>query len=83
MHTPAHTCTHTIYTHMHTLTPHTGCDGGVGTVPEVLALPGTHLQLGGHHATAASRGQALPDHGSHLEEDHGICPAGSQGTYLA
>jgi len=57
MHTHTHTHIHT-HTHTHTytltLTPHTGCDGGVGIVPEVLALPGTYLQLGGYHATAAS-----------------------------
>ena len=63
------------YTHTHTHTQHTthtGCDGRVGVMSKILALPGAHLQLRGHHAPTASGGQMLPDHGPHMEEDHDL-----------
>ena len=48
-------------------------------MPAVLALPGAHLQLRGHHATSCLSRASVPDHGLHLEEDHGACTAGPHG----
>ena len=59
-----------------------GCDGGMGAVPEVLALFRAHLLLGGHHAATASGGEEIPDNGPYLEEDHGKRPPGPQGQLL-
>lgn len=56
-----------------------GCYGGMGPVPEIMALLGTYLQFRGHQSPVASGRQALPDHGSYVEEDHEQCTARSQG----
>ena len=44
--------------------------GRVAAVPEAVALSGADLQLGGHHAPAARREQAIPDDGTHVAQDH-------------
>ena len=49
-------------------------------MPKILALPGAHLQLRGHHAPTASGGQTLPDHGPYMEKDHDLRQTGPQGT---
>ena len=56
-----------------------GCDGGVGTMPALVALFRAHLLLRGHHEAAPGRGQEVPDHGSHVEEDHGQRCSGPKG----
>ena len=52
------------------MAPFPGCAGWVAELPEVLALPGAHLQLWGHQSPAARGVQALPDHGAHLAQSH-------------
>ena len=48
-------------------------------MPALMALFRAHLLLRGHHEAAPGRGQEVPDHGSHVEEDHGQRCSGPKG----
>ena len=48
-------------------------------MPEVVALFGAHLQLRGHQPPAPSGGEALPDYGPDVAQDHDHCQARPQG----
>ena len=60
-----------------------GCAGRVGHLPEVLAVLGANLQLRRHHEAAPSGRQALPDYGSHMEEDYVWGQGGLKGTFMS
>ena len=47
-----------------------------------VAVPGAHLQLGGHHATDAGGGTPLPDGGPQLEGRHEAHCPGPQGELV-
>ncbi len=60
----------------------TGYTGRVAPLPGVVAVPGAHLQLGGHHEADAGGGEEVQQGGPHLEEHHGQDggrPEGAQG----
>ena len=77
--------THACTTHTHTLTPHTHTSLRMWWRSGHCArCPGSTWNLSSARRISCSCCQlkasgSLPDHGPHLEEDHGICPAGSQG----